>query len=192
MAGLPNPFLHVADGATLAMQNGAKVVLSAAAGQEYIRDGAVPTTMVLVDRASLEGGLQLEYGNLFRKYYSAEKSVVFTRGNELVLTTYASEEGFYGNEKYYGGIGSSTSRAGGALLDAALAYLNPQANDADSTLGRVMNYMDMMLDNTSSSYNPQEAARLAAAVAGSTVTSLAMSQHMAMRDQLLWVRNRVT
>ncbi|MBT9448862.1 autotransporter-associated beta strand repeat-containing protein [Akkermansia glycaniphila] len=192
MAGLPNPFLHVADGATLAMQNGAKVVLSAAAGQEYIRDGAVPTTMVLVDRASLEGGLQLEYGNLFRKYYSAEKSVVFTRGNELVLTTYASEEGFYGNEKYYGGIGSSTSRAGGALLDAALASLNPQANDADSTLGRVMNYMDMMLDNTSSSYNPQEAARLAAAVAGSTVTSLAMSQHMAMRDQLLWVRNRVT
>lgn len=67
---------------------------------------------------------------------------------------------FVRNEKYYGGIGSSTSRAGGALLDAALASLNPQANDADSTLGRVMNYMDMMLDNTSSSYNPQEAARL--------------------------------
>lgn len=192
MAGLPNPFLHVEDGASLSMQNGAKVVLSAAAGQEYIRDGAVPTTMVLVDRASLEGSLQLEYGNLFRKYYSADKSVVFTRGNELVLTTYASEEGFYGNEKYYGGIGSSTSRAGGALLDAALAALNPQANDADSTLGRVMNYMDMMLDNTSSSYNPQEASRLAAAVAGSTMTSLAMSQHLAMRDQLLWVRNRVT
>ncbi len=192
MAGLPNPFLHVAEGATLAMQNGAKVVLSAAAGQEYIRDGAVPTTMVLVDRASLEGSLQLEYGNLFRKYYSADKSVVFTRGNELVLTTYASEEGFYGNEKYYGGIGSSTSRAGGALLDAALAALNPQASDADSTLGRVMNYMDMMLDNTSSSYNPQEASRLAAAVAGSTMTSLAMSQHMAMKDQLVWVRNRVT
>ena len=162
--GLPEPVVNVAQGGSLSFANGSKLVLSAASGQNYIATSEYPLTLVLADNVSAggQGAPTIEYGNLFRKYYDAATSRVDLNGNgELVLTAFFNPKGFYSNTSINSGLGE-VGVVGGTLLDHALTTQNPQYANPDSILSQVMNQVDHLLDNTSTSYNPTEASRLMA------------------------------
>ena len=192
MENIPNPLLHVAEGASLTFGEESTLKLDGTSGQRYIAVTDSPFKMVIADRVDnwIENTPGIEFGTLFNKYYDNEASRVYLNdAGQLILETVENKDGFYGNSTYNPNLGE-ISRLGGELLDYALITQNPQYLNSDSVLAQVMTELDLLLDTGSSYYNPGDATRILASLAGSTVTALGMAQRDLLRDQMGWIRNR--
>ncbi len=87
----------------------------------------------------------------------------------------------------YNGLGiTHNGKTGTSLLSKALIELNPQMSDKDSSLAKVLNDMDQYL----STGNAAAADKLAAAVAGASVTTMGSAMLSSVERQLQGMRNR--
>ena len=155
--------------------NGTSILISANSGSLVLTDPSAPL-FEFGDDVILDG-VDFEFDAVFSKYYSSA-----TVDENGVVSGVR-------NTSYYDGVASShNGRAGASLLSEALLNYNPQAAEAGrfEDIKAVMSSMDYyMLTGAQGS-----ADKLAAAVAGASVTALGSAQMSDMERQLGSIRNR--
>ena len=150
------------------------VIKIMATGGMVLTDPSAPL-FVLGDGVVINGEPIIEFDSFFSKYYSSA-----TVDENGVVSGVR-------NTSYYDGIASShNGRAGASLLSEALLNYNPQADGRFKDLKAVMDSMDIYMAMGSQG----SADKLAAAVAGASVTALGSAQMSDMERQLGSIRNR--
>ena len=121
------------------------------------------------------GESTLTVGGLFLTYY--KNAHLVQEGDKVVLK--AEEQ----TDNIYAGVADTANSMAGANL-----LWNAARNGAvDQTLTDFLGALNNDMLN-----NPSEAKRAMAAVSGSTVNALGTAQRDALRDQMVWIRNRTT
>ncbi len=176
------PLITTGDQEKLTMGDGVTVHIAAGDNQRVI-NGSMPMQIALASHVIQQGGVNIVFDELFGKYFDPTQSHVETINGTMVLTTTASNKGFYIHHAQ-----SEVAQAGARLMDTTLITLNPQTSDKTSTLAALLNTVDASIK----AYDTVGASRAMAAAAGSTVTSLLGSQQADFRYQQTQLRNRMT
>ncbi len=150
----------------------------------------VQTLVAPVDGGSitLAGKVNVEYDAMLYKFY--QKDSIAVSYNEstgvLELTADRNMGDFYADHAINPTL-DSVSTTGGKILDRALQAKDPQKNDPNSVLSKIMNSVDGNL--TSQSFSA--ASQTLAALAGSTTTALSSAYVQSLSTQMLSIRNRM-
>lgn len=151
----------------------------------------VQTLIAPVDEGSitLAGKVDVEYDSMLYKFYQKDSIAVSYNASTgvLELTADRNTGDFYADHAINPTL-DSVSTTGGKLLDRALQAKDPQKNDPNSALAKIMDSVDGNL--TSQSFSA--ASQTLAALAGSTTTALSSAYTQALSTQMFAIRNRMT
>ena len=167
---------------TITVQDGAGFLLSNMEGNAAMNAGSDLHDIILMSAtdsiSGLEDGQSLaaRISGLFAVYY--QDATLSREGNDILLNATLRQENLFSPA-----ADTWNSAAGASLLWEARKNL-----DSDSQLAQFMNGVSTMISNGDLS----GASRAMAAAAGSTVNALGTAQRDALRDQMVWIRNRTT
>ena len=167
---------------TITVQDGAGFLLSNMEGNAAMNAGSDLHDVVLMSAtgsiSGLEDGQSLaaRISGLFAVYY--QDATLSRDGNDILLNATLRQENLFASA-----ADTWNSAAGAGLLWEARKNLDP-----DSQLAQFMNGVSTMINDG----NLSGASRAMAAAAGSTVNALGTAQRDALRDQMGWIRNRIT
>lgn len=138
---------------------------------------------------TLAGKVDVEYDSMLYKFYQKDSIAVSYNASTgvLELTADRNTGDFYADHAINPTL-DSVSTTGGKLLDRALQAKDPQKNDPNSALAKIMDSVDGNL--TSQSFSA--ASQTLAALAGSTTTALSSAYTQALSTQMFAIRNRMT
>lgn len=132
------------------------------------------------------GSYTLTADTVSRYLYRGYTATLEQRGNDLLMVLDSADADYFGRH-----TSTANAQAGGVLLDAAFAQLDPQTDanrEKYPDLAAVMDALDTYIDQG----NSAAVNRVAAAVSGAAVTALGAAWRGQMERQLQAIRNRTT
>lgn len=175
-----------ADG-DITIKRGAHIAMNSLGSSFGLQDGQDIVDMVVMRAGSISGSymdgdsLDLVMGGIFLVFYNNDASLK-VRGNEIVFNAKMRNENVFNPAAL-----DASSRAGADLLWAARysGSLSFTAFDEESHMYRLMETAAILAQSGST----QQASRILAGAAGSTVPALGTAQRDALRAQMLRMRD---